>query len=862
MGDFSDGVMLALYPPPNVVDALALPDGLDPAELHVTVAYLGHIDDVDSESLLAVAKSLSRRAPLDGVFSGHARFSGEDSDVVVALLDSPGLEQLRRDTLDALSEAGLPVSRSHGYTAHLTRSYIGADKPSPVHRVEPVAASFPALTVMHGTVRTDFPFMPDATESIAGYARHAFAAGWARSGGPMTERVKAASLVAVQLACEHPHDPGIFELALDLGSLEGMWALLFARREALIADHAARIGAAWRRVLKRQTIRDGVERFQRALLLVGEAEDDDPGRTSRIKQAARDAAAAMLVALIAEPGWEDLRQGMRDALAAGSAEGQVAAVAIAAENIGRIGLDWDIAFEHAYQAMAELQSLWPAADDWLTRTLGRATADLGKALSDTMIAGGSYADMVSAATDAIGGADADAVSFVTDWAITTAAAEGALALYRSEGVSAVSWLDAGDTRVCPICQANAEGSPYPLEAFPQMPSHPLCVVGSTRIAVPSRVVTGDVPDGLTFNPAHPAVGGLGKVRPATAAAVTEPGLDFGRGDIRAVSDRYYVGDVVLIRTALGHELTATPNHPIATGHGWVPISELDVGDHVLCSTRPEWGFAADPNVENVPPAIHQVAQSFAVALGPVPTAAEDFHGDGAGSEVHVVRADGLLVDNRQASGAQVRSEIDLTLRYVRGDAPFQSFGALDQPLGGMLCAAHCDVSGFRQSSAFLSGGVRHSDVHRFAASARLNTGTEQAAAHDSSVNTEGLRQSLLALSGQVALSEGFDVDRPQHSSGVRLPGSANGYASSPEFDVDRVAADAEGFCEGVLAFALDVAADEIVHVERYGFEGHVYNLDTNMGWYVGNGILTHNCRCVPSAEFDLSRFDSWFAATS
>jgi hypothetical protein len=24
----------------------------------------------------------------------------------------------------------------------------------------------------------------------------------------------------------------------------------------------------------------------------------------------------------------------------------------------------------------------------------------------------------------------------------------------------------------------------------------------------------------------------------------------------------------------------------------------------------------------------------------------------------------------------------------------------------------------------------------------------------------------------------------------------------------------------------------------------VYNLETNRGWYVSEGIITHNCRCV------------------
>jgi hypothetical protein len=313
-----------------------------------------------------------------------------------------------------------------------------------------------------------------AAEPIAAYARYAFAAGWARSGGPMTERVKAASKVAVQMACEHADDPHILEVTLDLGSLEGMWAKLFARREALIATHTLTVGAAWRRLLRRQAIRDGVERFQRALVFIGEAAGDSPRRDDRIKNAANAAAAAMLTALAAEPAWEGLRQTIRDALAAGAAEGEVAAVAIAAERVGTIGLDWDIAFNDAYNAMANLQSLWPAADDWLTRTLGRATGDLGQALSDSMAAGGSYADMVAAATDAIGSADAAAVAFITDWAMTTAADQGALQLYRNEGVASVDWLSAADGRVCVVCEANETNGPYTPAEVPPCPSHPRC----------------------------------------------------------------------------------------------------------------------------------------------------------------------------------------------------------------------------------------------------------------------------------------------------------------------------------------------------------------------------------------------------
>jgi len=35
-----------------------------------------------------------------------------------------------------------------------------------------------------------------------------------------------------------------------------------------------------------------------------------------------------------------------------------------------------------------------------------------------------------------------------------------------------------------------------------------------------------------------------------------------------------------------------------------------------------------------------------------------------------------------------------------------------------------------------------------------------------------------------------------------------------------------------------------VRVVRHPFAGHVFNLDTVGGWYIGNGIVTHNCRCA------------------
>jgi hypothetical protein len=41
-----------------------------------------------------------------------------------------------------------------------------------------------------------------------------------------------------------------------------------------------------------------------------------------------------------------------------------------------------------------------------------------------------------------------------------------------------------------------------------------------------------------------------------------------------------------------------------------------------------------------------------------------------------------------------------------------------------------------------------------------------------------------------------------------------------------------------------VEFDNVVGIEVRKFSGHVYNLETEKGFYVANGIITHNCRCT------------------
>lgn len=463
--DYSDGCMIALYPPLELAEQLAVDGGLPADELHVTVAYCGNAADVDGDVLREAVAELAARRPFTAQLAGLARFTGGNKDVLVVLVDSPDLEDLRRDTLHALHERGIEVPREHGYTAHMSMIYLEPDDPPPWDRLPAQGVEFEALAAVHGMERTDFPL----THPMEAVAREAFATGWALSGGPMTERVRAACETAVILATEAADDPDILKATIDLGKLEGMWALLFQRREELQAQHTDRVKALWRDLFTNDDIAAMIDRLRWQL---GLTESSNHYRGS-LRAEALAAAKAMLSALADLAGFTTVRIALRNAIAAGRAEGMVNAVAIAAERADRIGLDWNIAFKDAYQAMERLDELWGDAGGWLGRMVDGAVGDLGRTLADGIENGLSRDELIDAASDILTG-DSEAVAFTVDWAMTTAADEGAIALYQSEGVLQIDIITAGDGRVCPACIDAETGSPWRIGDQPRMPLHPNC----------------------------------------------------------------------------------------------------------------------------------------------------------------------------------------------------------------------------------------------------------------------------------------------------------------------------------------------------------------------------------------------------
>lgn len=288
----------------------------------------------------------------------------------------------------------------------------------------------------------------------------------------MTERVQAGCSVAMDFCSTMWDHKGVLEVAIHLGKLEGVWAKIFHRRFKMIEDLVKEFGDAWKEVVANLDMAGLVTAFRREM---GLEEGRGTDWIRRAKAAARDLAMQMLSWLRGKPGWQTVRDLLRKIVISGRAEGYASAIAAAAASQGRVGMSFDIAFEHAFAALENLGDTWAEADSWLERMLGGNADELGRALGSLAAEGADYEQMVAAGLDILDDvSDSSIVSFIIDWALTTGLARGALDLYASEGVAQVSWMTAGDGRVCALCESYEEASPYPITDFPSMPAHPNC----------------------------------------------------------------------------------------------------------------------------------------------------------------------------------------------------------------------------------------------------------------------------------------------------------------------------------------------------------------------------------------------------
>lgn len=387
----------------------------------------------------------------------------------------------------------------------------------------------------------------------------------------------------------------------------------------------------------------------------------------------------------------------------------------------------------------------------------------------------------------------------------------ALAVGRQAALEAVAqalpdlrkqWDDTRDARECPSCRKLGGevvdiDKPFMRLGFPVAapPLHPMCLPADALIA---------------------------------------PG-----GRITAVSERRYDGDLLIIRTAGGKELACTSNHPVLTDRGWIAARLLDEGSRVVCGSFDDWIPRAGIHHENMPARIEEVAEAFRrakqVSARPVPLSPEDFHGDGVGSEIAVVATDGLLMDRVDAASMEHLGESHLGLRDMVSSFLVGPRDLLSN-LVWLLDAANGVVCSSCERLALFLRCLSHPGEHGLAAVALAHAGYFEMAQDRGSLHPVSSGERLHRLSREVAERDLSGIERSERS-----PDWLSGGMERAQRRVQR---DAELARQILGGAAGPILLDQIVNVDRRKFSGQVYNLETESGAYVANGIVTHNCRCA------------------
>lgn len=310
--------------------------------------------------------------------------------------------------------------------------------------------------------------------------------------------------------------------------------------------------------------------------------------------------------------------------------------------------------------------------------------------------------------------------------------------------------------------------------------------------------------------------------------------------VLAVTRRAYTGQLVVLSTASGQEMTITPNHPVLTSKGWVPAGLVREGDDVVRHHLGHGVAGRGPEEGDGPPLIEEVWRAASVGstldLRAVPLSAENFHGDGADGEVDVVAPHRDLPRMGDVSFAHPGGEPSLVCRHglrplLTGESLFDQF-----VLSGGL-AADCGVGSGDDASALIDRSPVVAEEIRRGAAASLNPGVGEDAGDDVAADAVGLSEHQLGRTGVVRGDDlGVGQVVPAPTTRFDPPGlydseeSRLAYAQLGSDLLDRLAG--------------DVSLDRVVQQRWIEGTHEVFNLHTVEGWYSANNCIVSNCHCT------------------
>ena len=241
--------------------------------------------------------------------------------------------------------------------------------------------------------------------------------------------------------------------------------------DAIVEHYSPVIAAALGKLFSASAVKAAYNAAAKSSTNVAKAAEPDPVAAAAIKSLeAASASPKALEATLRELYGDGFLQGAHDAAAAAHSSILASLTDIAAQPDAAYWDAWTPGYGEAAAltangGMADLLSNGGITIQGMTDT---SIERIGNAISEGLSKGDSYEATAKALEDVTGSRAEVIANTEMNRAMTTASVE----TYKDAGVTEVEWLAEADA--CPICEENADASPYPLDGGEEPPAHPSC----------------------------------------------------------------------------------------------------------------------------------------------------------------------------------------------------------------------------------------------------------------------------------------------------------------------------------------------------------------------------------------------------
>ncbi len=306
--------------------------------------------------------------------------------------------------------------------------------------------------------------------------------------------------------------------------------------------------------------------------------------------------------------------------------------------------------------------------------------------------------------------------------------------------------------------------------------------------------------------------------------------------------RLYEGDLVTIKTAMGYELTSTPNHPILTADGWVALGSLKKGGNVFCCPSAQVVASRYPDEYDGPAVIEQIYKSIST-LSPIQRIScldVYFHGDGRAGDVNVVTTNRHLVSAFNTILSKHIYKSMLAISSILSDN-LTGFRSPTKAKFGLALAANGSMGVNNLLLSEIRRHLRPLQSLSFGTSPGADVVLAQMASNSGSGHIMALSQCINGHPVQKTTDNCFRKIDASVESALMDDGDpmlfqpfGDGVAFHPIYSSN-----------GGRRLASQVTLDYVVDVtvRKTKMPIQVYNLQTRDGWYIANNIVSHNCRC-------------------